>query len=176
MLEDMQVRNSSPHTQSTYVLQISLFARHFGKPPDQLGSEDIRTYQVYLTNEKKRAPASILIAVSALRFLYDVTLHKDWTVEDIIPTPKGTPETAHRSQPGRGFLSCVPSPKHQTILTTCYVAGLRVSEAVRLKPTDAQACIFRTTARAGRRRAHYPTAPRSSELGYHGPLPTDRHQ
>jgi integrase/recombinase XerD len=45
MIEDMQVRNLSPDTQSTYVLQVSLFARHFGKTPDQLGPEDIRSYQ-----------------------------------------------------------------------------------------------------------------------------------
>ena len=88
MIEDMQVRNLSPHTQSTYVLQVSLFARYFGKSPDQLGPEEIRSYQVYLTNEKKLAPGSILIAVAALRFLYKVTLHKDWSLEDIIPAPR----------------------------------------------------------------------------------------
>ena len=54
MIEDMQVRNFSPLTRSAYVLQVSLFARYFGKPPDQLGPEEIRSYQVYLTNEKKR--------------------------------------------------------------------------------------------------------------------------
>ena len=31
------------------------------------------------------------------------------------------------------FLSCVQSFKHRTILTICYAAGLRISEAVRLK-------------------------------------------
>jgi integrase/recombinase XerD len=41
--------------------------------------------KVYLTNEKKLAPGSILIAAAALRFLYKVTLRKDWTIEDIIP-------------------------------------------------------------------------------------------
>ena len=88
MMEDMRVRNLSPHTQSTYVLQVSLFARYFRKPPDQLGPEEIRSYQVYLTDEKKLSPGSILIAVAALRFLYKVTLHKDWSVADIIPAPK----------------------------------------------------------------------------------------
>ena len=34
------------------------------------------------------------------------------------------------------FLSCVQSIKHRTILTTCYAAGLRVSEATRLKVAD----------------------------------------
>ena len=73
MIEDMQVRNLSPHTQASYVQQASLFARHFNQSPEALGPEEIRSYQVYLTNEKKLAPGSILIAVSALRFLYKVT-------------------------------------------------------------------------------------------------------
>jgi hypothetical protein len=70
MTEDMQVRNLSPHTQTLYVQQVSLFARYFGKSPELLGPEEIRAYQIYLTNEKKLATSSILIAVSALRFLY----------------------------------------------------------------------------------------------------------
>ena len=88
MSEDMQVRNLSPNTQLSYVQQVSLFARYFGKSPEILGPEDIRAYQLYLTNERKLAPGSILIAVAALRFLYKVTLHKDWTFEEIIPAPK----------------------------------------------------------------------------------------
>jgi integrase/recombinase XerD len=88
MTEDMEVRNLSPHTQNSYVQQVSLFARHFSKSPEVLGPEEIHSYQVYLTNEKKLAPGSILIAVAALRFLYKVTLRKDWSLEEIIPAPK----------------------------------------------------------------------------------------
>jgi len=36
MTEDMQVRNFSPHTQDSYVQQVSLFARHFSKSPEVL--------------------------------------------------------------------------------------------------------------------------------------------
>jgi Phage integrase, N-terminal SAM-like domain len=43
MLEDMQVRNLSPHTQESYVQRVSQFARHFGKSPERLGSAAIRT-------------------------------------------------------------------------------------------------------------------------------------
>jgi integrase/recombinase XerD len=138
MTEDMQVRNFSPHTQNSYVQQVSLFARHFSKSPEVLGPEEIRSYQVYLTNEKKLAPSSILIAVSALRFLYKVTLHRDWCLEDIIPAPKRPQKLPIVLSPEevRQFLSCVQSTKHRTILTICYAAGLRISEAVRLKVTD----------------------------------------
>ena len=83
MLEDMQVRNLSRHTQTSYVQQVALFARYCGKSPEVLGPEEIRSYQLYLTKEKKLAPSSIIIAVSALRFLYKVTLGKDWSVEDL---------------------------------------------------------------------------------------------
>src|SRR6266849_8128118 len=92
LLEDMQIRNLSVNTQRSYVEQVARFARHFGQSPLALGPEEIRTYQVYLTNEKKLAPGSIVIAVSALRFLYQVTLKKDWPVEDVIPAPK-VPQT-----------------------------------------------------------------------------------
>ena len=83
MTEDMQVRNLSPHTQASYIQQVSLFARYLGKSPELLGPEQIRAYQIYLTNERKLATSSILIAISALRFLYKVTLHRNWTLEDI---------------------------------------------------------------------------------------------
>src|SRR5437773_12177815 len=120
MTEDMQVRNLSPHTRSTYLLQVSLCARHFHQSPEALGPEEIRAYQVYLTNEKKLAPGSIVIAVSALRFLYKVTLKKDWSVTEIIPAPRKpqtlpvvlSPEEVVR------FLDCVKKRKHRTILTT----------------------------------------------------------
>jgi integrase/recombinase XerD len=36
----------------------------------------------------------------------------------------------------RDFLSCVPRRKARTVLTVCYAAGLRISEAIALKPTD----------------------------------------
>src|SRR5208283_609481 len=112
--------------QATYVLQVSLFARHFNKSPEILGPEEIRSYQLYLTNEKKLAPSSILIAIAALRFLYKVTLHKDWSLEEIIPAPKKPQKLPIVLSPEEvlQFLSCVQSFKHRTILAICYAAGL----------------------------------------------------
>jgi integrase len=168
VMEDMQVRNFSPHTQSTCVLQLSLFARYFGKPPDELGPGEIRSYQVYLTNEKKLAPGSILIAVAALRFLYKVTLHKHWTVEDIIPTPKKPQKlpVVLSSEEVRQFLNCVPSLKHRTILTTCYAAGLRISEAVRLRPIDidSQRMVIRVEQGKGQKDRYVMLSPRLLEI------------
>lgn len=136
MTEDMQVRNLSTHTQASYLQQVSLFARYFRTSPDALTPEHIRTYQIYLTNEKKLATSSIHMAVAALRFLYRVTLKKEWTFAEDIPLPKKPQKLPVVLSPEEvvHFLGCVDCGKHRVILTTCYAAGLRISEAVRLKP------------------------------------------
>jgi integrase/recombinase XerD len=134
-MEDMQVRNLSRHTQDSYLLQVSQFARHFAKSPALLGPEDIRAYQVYLTT------------VAALRFLYRVTLGLDWDFDQIIPCPKAPKTLAVILSPEEvlHFLGWIESFKHQAILTTCYAAGLRISEATRLKPEaiDRQRMVLR---------------------------------
>src|SRR5260370_22540305 len=147
MMEDMEVRNLARHTQDSYVLQVSQFARHFAKSPALLGPEDIHAYQVYLMNEKKLAPRSVQVTVAALRFLYRVTLGLDWDFDRIIPCPKAPKTLAVILSPEEvlHFLGCIESFKHQAILTTCYAAGLRISEATRLKPEaiDRQRMVLR---------------------------------
>jgi integrase/recombinase XerD len=147
MLEDMKIRNLALNTQDSYLRQVFQFARHFGKSPDLLGQEEIRSYQIYLTQEKKLAPGSVTIAVSALRFLYKVTLHREWNLDDIIPAPKTPKKLPVILSPEEvlEFLSWVPEGKHRTILTTCYAAGLRITEAVSLQAhhIDSQRMMIR---------------------------------
>lgn len=147
MLEDMQIRNLSSATQRAYVEHVARFARHFGRSPAVLGPEEIRAYQVYLTNDKQLAPASIVITVAALRFLYKVTLQKAWAVDAVIPAPKAPQTLPVVLSPAEvvQFLDCVKQPQHRTILTTCYAAGLRISEAVHLTlpAIDSQRMVLR---------------------------------
>jgi site-specific recombinase XerD len=137
MTHDMQLRNLAAHTQASYLQQVSLFARYFGKSPAVLGPEEIRTYQVYLTTEKKLAPGSIHIAVSALRFLYKVSLKRQWILDDVLPIPKKQQKLPVVLSPEEvvHFLDCVHRHNQRVILTVCYGAGLRVSEATHLTPT-----------------------------------------
>jgi len=129
------VRNFSPHTQFNYVSAgLSVLPRISTNHRTLLGPERIRSYQVYLTDGKKLAPSSILIAVAALRFLYKKSPCTRIERGDIIPPPR-SPRNCRRLTPEevRRFLSCVASSKHRTILTTCYAAGLRISEG---RPAD----------------------------------------
>src|SRR5271157_5195973 len=168
MIEDMQVRNLALNTQDSYLQQVSCFARHFGKSPTELGEEEIRAYHVYLTSEKNLAPGSIHTAVAALRFLYRVTLKKDWTFEDVLPLPK-KPQTLPvvlSPQEVQQFLGFVESLKHRAILTTCYAAGLRISEAVHLTPTaiDSRRMVIRVAQGKGQKDRYVMLPPRLLEL------------
>ncbi len=111
MTEDMQVRNLSRQTQASYVLQVSQFARYFNKSPAVLGPEEIRSYQVYLTNQKKLEASSIKVAVAALRFLYRVTLKRPWDFGEIVPSPKAPGPCRSFSAPTRwcSFLAAYPT-------------------------------------------------------------------
>jgi len=168
MIENLQVRNLSVCTQESYVRQVSRFARHFNKSPELLGPEQIRTYQLYLMNEKKLAPISIMVAISALRFLYGVTLKKDWCFKDILPVPK-KPQTLPivlSPEEVLHFLACIWSRKHRAILTSCYAAGLRISEAVALTlpAIDSQRMVLRVEQGKGQKDRYVMLSPKLLEI------------
>jgi len=155
MIEDMQIRNLTPNTQRVYVSQVVRFACHFGQSPERLGPAEIRTYLLHLTRERRLAASSIIVTVSALRFVYAVTLKRPWIIEDDIPTgrqAKKLPVVLSRDEVAR-FLGTVANLKHRVILTVCYATGLRISEAVRLRPTaiDSKRMVIRVEQGKGRK-------------------------
>ena len=137
MLHDMQIRNLADNTQTSYLIQVRSFARHFRRSPELLGPEEIRAWLVYLREERKLAPASLGATIGALRFLYRVTLKRDWTDEDF-PLPKKPVRlpVVLSLEEITTFFDSIPGLKHRAILMVAYAAGLRVSEVVHLKLTD----------------------------------------
>ena len=137
MIEDLRIRNFAPATQREYVRYVARFAQHFGRPPDELGPEEIRAFQLHLLTEAKVSYGVLAQFVSALRFFYRVTLGRPWIIERI-PYPKSAkrlPDIPSREEVLR-FLESIPNLKHRTILTACYATGLRVSEVTRLRVED----------------------------------------
>ena len=136
MIEDMTVRNLSPATQRSYVHAVSKFSRFFGRSPDRLGLEDVRTFQVHLV-ASGMSWAALNQTVCALRFFYGVTLAQPELPERIpyARLPRGLPVVLSADEVV-SFLEAVPSLKNRTALTAAYAAGLRAAEAARLKPGD----------------------------------------
>jgi integrase/recombinase XerD len=110
---------------------------------------------IHLSQERRLSASSIIVTVSALRFFYTVTLKRAWAVENDIPTSrkaKKLPIVLSQDEVTR-FLGAVENLKHRTILTVCYATGLRISEAVRLKPAaiDSQRMVIRVDQGKGRK-------------------------
>jgi len=87
-----------------------------------------------------------IVAVSALRFLYAVTLRRDWSIQ-FIPAPKKDCRLPVILSPQEVFqvLQAAPSFPHHVIFSTMYGTGMRVSEAVHLRAAniDSQRMMIR---------------------------------
>lgn len=136
MIEDMRIRNLSPTTIESYVGQVARFARHFGKSPEHVGSEEVRSYMLSLINAGLQRP-TLVQTVCALRFLYKVTLRRVWQDEEL-PFPRKErrlPVVLSRGEV-QAFLQACSSLKRRTLLLTLYAIGLRLSECLGLLPAD----------------------------------------
>src|SRR3989475_6770259 len=153
MLEDMQIRNYSPHTIDGYLRYVAQFAKHFHTSPDRLDAEHIRTYQLHLLH--RQASKSIFIqTVGALRFFYETTLGRPW-MADYIPypkKPKKLPVILSRDEV-KALLLAPRHLKHRAILATLYATGVRVSELCQLQGTDidSQRMVIRVRQGKGKR-------------------------
>jgi integrase/recombinase XerD len=137
MLEELQLRNYSPHTQRAYIRCLANFAEHFGTAPDRLGPEHIRDYQLFLVQQKKLSWSPFNQTVCALRFFYHHVLRRKWMIEHI-PYPRREQKQPVVSSPAEvaALFQNTPNLKHRAILMTIYEAGLRVSEVINLRVTD----------------------------------------
>jgi len=137
MLEDLRIRNYAPTTVECYIRSVAAFAQHFHKPPDQLGPEEIRAWQLFLLNEKRVKLSTYIQAVCGLRFFYRNTLNRRIEI-DRIPLPryeKQLPVILSKTEV-KALLEAPTNLGHRAILATMYGAGLRVSEVSSLKVSD----------------------------------------
>lgn len=137
MLDDLQLRNYSNATIRQYMRCVSDFARHFALSPARLGPEHIRTYQLYLVQQKKVGWSTFNQTVCALRFIYRTTLNVSWNIDHIpYPRRQRTLPTVLSRMEVAAVLKAPQNLKHRAMLNTLYATGVRVSEMCALQVTD----------------------------------------
>jgi len=167
MIEDMQLRNFTPETQRNYVHHIAGLARFFQTSPEHLNLEDIRQYQVYLANDCRYSAQSVNQFVSAVKFLYEVTLEAPFDTASLLRArvPNKAPIILSQQEVAR-FFDHVPSMRYRAALMVAYGAGLRVSEVVALKveDIDSQRMLLRVQQGKGQRDRYAMLSPRLLEI------------
>jgi integrase/recombinase XerD len=137
MIEDMQLRGLAERTQEAYVAAVRQLAEHYGKSPDQISDEELRQYFLYLTNKKKASSSAVTIALCAIKFLYEQTLHQEWPTLALVrpPRERKLPVVLSREEVHR-ILGRLRQPCYQACLSTIYSCGLRLQEGVQLQVSD----------------------------------------
>jgi site-specific recombinase XerD len=133
MIDDLKLRNYSPRTIETYVSRIVGFAKFHRRSPEQLGPEEVRGYQLHLL-DAGTSWSLFNQTVCALKFLYRVTLHVPWPVEQIPygRRPRPLPVVLSQDEVVR-LIEAVPQVVYRMALLTAYAAGLRISETMALR-------------------------------------------
>jgi len=137
MLEELERRNYSTRTIRYYLRFVERFAKHFGKSPDKLGPDHLRTYQAYLLKERKLCPGTVENHVAALRFFFIRTLHRH-EFRQFLPYPKVRKKLPNilSGEEVTMLIEASSSLFQRTLLMVLYGTGMRRAEVARLKIAD----------------------------------------
>ena len=166
MLEELQRRNYAATTITYYLKAVEAFAKHFGKPPDQLNREHLREYQAYLLRERKLEPRTVKLHTSALRFFFVKTLKRRYLLDDI-PFPKAPrqlPVILTVEEVGR-LINAARNLLDRTLLMVLYSTGMRNFELrqLQVKDIDSQSMLIHIQRGKGGRDRYVPLSPKLLE-------------
>lgn len=138
MIEDMRIRGMGDKAQQAHIRAIKDFAAFLGHSPDAATPEELRTYQLHMTNAGV-TPSMFNARIVALRFFFSITCGREEMKRHMqfrraprkLPVVLSVEEVAD-------LLAAVPGPglKYRAALGISYGAGLRASEVCNLKVTD----------------------------------------
>jgi integrase/recombinase XerD len=136
MIEDMHIRKLAPKTQSSYILGVKKLADFMGHSPHTATAEDLRQFQLDLTN-KGTSHITINATITALRFFFDVTVdNKDIVAKlSTVPVPRRLPIILSREEVSR-LLEATHSLKYKAAFSVAYGACLLISEVAGLRISD----------------------------------------
>ncbi len=157
LIETLTIKGYSKRTIGSYVMAVAQLAKHYKRSPEDISDEEIRAYLYWMRVEKKAAASTINVAVNGLRFFYREIMKRpaERIAESLprsrrskrLPTVYSVDEVRLLFE--KGFISM----KHRTVCMTLYGGGLRISEALHLKPEhiDGQRMLIRVEQGKGRK-------------------------
>lgn len=151
---DLRLAGYSPSTRKQYLLRARGFATHFMRSPELMGEAEIRDYLLFMVEHRQISRSAYTQIRAALKFLYVVTLRRPVEMasvpvqrkQAILPVVLSLVEV-------RMVLGAFRNAKYAAIAMAQYAAGLRISEACRLRPEDIDSSrmVIHVRAAKGRR-------------------------
>jgi len=137
LIHDLQLRGYADRTVEAYTRTVVQLARFYHAAPDQLTEEQVRDYFLHLSTVRKVARSTHTIALCGIKFFYQQTLGRTWTVLDVArpQREKKLPVVLSRAEVWR-ILAAVRLPVYRACLTTIYACGLRLMEGAQLQVPD----------------------------------------
>lgn len=121
----------------SYVRYVRQLAEYYGRSPGLIEEDDLRQYFLYVKNVKGWRRNTMTGAICAIKFLWEVTLRREWTALVFVRPPKEkTMPTVLTFEEVRRVLRNVTSLRFRACLTLIYSCGLRLGEAVAVTIRD----------------------------------------
>lgn len=151
MSEDLQLRGLSERTQEMYVRAVGQLAEHYQKSPDQITTEELRAYFLYLKHEKRSSRSASTIALCGIKCFYEQPLKREWTTLTFVRPPREQKLPAVLgAEEVRTLLADVKLLRSRVCLTTLYSCGPRLQEGTHLHVPDMDSARMPVHVRCGK--------------------------
>jgi integrase/recombinase XerD len=138
MIEDMRIRGMAEKTQAAHIRAVKDFALFLKRSPDTATPEELRAYQLHMTNAGMTA-TTFNVRIVSLRFFFGMTCGRDEMKRHMQfrRAPRKLPAVLSVEEVG-DILAAAPGPglKYRAALGISYGAGLRASEVCHLRVQD----------------------------------------
>jgi len=140
LLTALKLQGLRPKTIESYSRAVRKIAEHFDCCPDTLTKDQLKSYFSYLVDN--RSWSLVKIVRNGLQFFYKHVLEKEWVWVDIVKPPEvqTLPNILTQAEVPL-VLNAVTKPAYRVYLLTVYSMGLRLTEALTLKPGDINAQV-----------------------------------
>src|ERR1700738_1975801 len=166
MIEDMNARKLCAQTRRGHIHSCKRFAEFLKRSPDTATAEDIRRFQLHLS-ETGASICNRNRIMTGVKFLLRVTLRRLDLAAEIyhIRAPRKIPQVMSPDETRR-VLAVAMSLKARVALSLCYGCGLRAGEVVRLKVKhiDRAQKIIRIEQSKGRKDGNVMLSPETVDL------------
>src|ERR1700726_3541192 len=152
-IRDLTIRGRARRTQRAYTRYVCDLARYYRRSRELISYDQVMGWLYHLIKERHLSASGVNIAVSAVRFLYAVTLGRE-TLDLMASVSDLKRATARAEVYARSeieaILTAPRQPRDRVLLMTVYGCGLRISEATQLKTSDIDRARMQLRVRDGK--------------------------